>query len=131
MHFFEPITGTILILIEQVTEETQTQEKKRSQPHTDNTPSPKKKKVKTYEVDLPDAPIDGMFFFRLLLIQVLGMCIIFSILIKERNDIGLFIKYHSAYMIGIYFQELDLIVKKIIILKFHCIPMKIIKFKLY
>lgn len=112
MHFFEPITGTILILIEQVTEETQTQEKKRSQPHTDNTPSPKKKKVKTYEVDLPDAPIDGMFFFCLLLIKVLGMCIIFSILIKERNDIGLFIKYHSAYMIGIYFQELDLIVKK-------------------
>lgn len=42
----------------EVTEETQTQEKKRSQPHTDNTPSPKKKKVKTYEVDLPDAPID-------------------------------------------------------------------------
>lgn len=42
----------------EVTEETQTQEKKRSQPHTDNTPSPKKKKVKTYEVDLPDAPLD-------------------------------------------------------------------------
>lgn len=42
----------------EVTEDTQTQEKKRSQPHTDNTPSPKKKKVKTYEVDLPDAPLD-------------------------------------------------------------------------
>lgn len=52
--------------IEQVTEETQTQEKKRSQPHTDNTPSPKKKKVKTYEVDLPDAPLDGRSFFCLL-----------------------------------------------------------------
>lgn len=53
-------------LIEQVTEDTQTQEKKRSQPHTDNTPSPKKKKVKTYEVDLPDAPLDGRSFFCLL-----------------------------------------------------------------
>lgn len=67
--FWIILIGTILILIEQVTEETQTQEKKRSQPHTDNTPSPKKKKVKTYEVDLPDAPLDGMYRYFLTLLD--------------------------------------------------------------
>jgi hypothetical protein len=51
-----------------VAEETQAQEKKRTQSNTDNTPSPKKKKVKTLEVDLPEAPLDGahlLFYLRM------------------------------------------------------------------
>ncbi|XP_056011009.1 retinoblastoma-binding protein 5-like isoform X2 [Ostrea edulis] len=54
----EPEESTWALPPEAVAEEMQAQEKKRTQSNTDNTPSPKKKKVKTLEVDLPEAPLD-------------------------------------------------------------------------